>query len=237
MSRAYSGAPVDQKVTTIFCTPVTRDPRCPDCGRQGRYRDAVTRPLTDPPVAGYPLVLRVAVPRYRVSPAIVDGWCSVKIWASWRPRGRRRPAMCSVCVAAVDEPVLPQGHRPIGALRHLLRPTILTPTTGHCCKRTLNPPGVLSQRITCRGWRGRAPSRRRSWRSRPRRTTTATAIIITAKSEEPAKAPVSAGEWGPSLCRAVRFHLGSSGIVSIKIVLNNTVRDVTDDKVGDHGRL
>ena len=147
MSRTYSGAPVDQKVTTIFCTPVTRDPRCPDCGRQGHYRDAVTRPLTDPPVAGYPLVLRVAVPRYRVSPAIVDGWCSVKIWASWRPRGRRRPAMCSVCVAAVDEPVLPQGHRPIGALRHLLRPTTLTPTTGHCCKRTLNPPGVLSQRI------------------------------------------------------------------------------------------
>ena len=93
-------AAVDQKVTTIFCTPVTRDPRCPDCGRQGRYRDAVTRPLKDPPVAGYPLVLRVTVPRYRVSPAIVDGWCSVKIWASWRPRGRRRPAMCSVCVAA-----------------------------------------------------------------------------------------------------------------------------------------
>src|SRR6476619_6662407 len=159
MSRTYSGAPVDQKVTTIFCTPVTRDPRCPDCGRQGHYRDAVTRPLTDPPVAGYPLVLRVAVPRYRVSPAIVDGWCSVKIWASWRPRGRRRPAMCSVCVAAVDEPVLPQGHRPIGALRHLLRPTILTPTAGHCCKRTLNPPGVLSQRITCRGRRGRAHHR------------------------------------------------------------------------------
>ena len=31
----------------------------------GRYRDTVTRPLTDLPVAGYPLVLRVAVPRYR----------------------------------------------------------------------------------------------------------------------------------------------------------------------------
>ncbi len=69
------------------------------------------------------------------------------------------PAMRSVCVAAVDEPVLPQGHRPIGALRHLLRPTTLTPTTSHCCKRTLNPPGVLSQRITCRGWRGRAHHR------------------------------------------------------------------------------
>jgi transposase len=58
-------AAVDEKATTIFCTPVRRDPRCPDCGREGRYRDTVTRPLTDLPVAGYPLVLRVAVPRYR----------------------------------------------------------------------------------------------------------------------------------------------------------------------------
>jgi transposase len=58
-------AAVDDKQTTIFCTPVARDPRCPDCGRDGRYRDAVTRPLTDLPVGGYPLVLQVAVPRYR----------------------------------------------------------------------------------------------------------------------------------------------------------------------------
>jgi transposase len=58
-------AAVDEEVTTIFCAPVARDPRCPDCGREGRYRDTVIRPLTDLPVAGYPLVLRVAVPRYR----------------------------------------------------------------------------------------------------------------------------------------------------------------------------
>jgi transposase len=58
-------AAVDENTTTIFCTPVVRDPRCPDCGRQGRFRDTVTRPLTDLPVAGYPLVLQVAVPRYR----------------------------------------------------------------------------------------------------------------------------------------------------------------------------
>ena len=61
-----SDAAVDDETTTIFCAPVTRDPRCPDCGRDGRYRDTVTRPLTDDlPVAGYPLVLQVAVPRYR----------------------------------------------------------------------------------------------------------------------------------------------------------------------------
>ena len=58
-------AAVDEKSTTIFCAPVTRDPRCPDCGHDGRYRDTVIRPLTDLPVAGYPLVLQVAVPRYR----------------------------------------------------------------------------------------------------------------------------------------------------------------------------
>lgn len=58
-------AAVDDERTTIFCTPVVRDPRCPDCGRDGKYRDTVTRPLTDLPVAGYPLVLQVAVPRYR----------------------------------------------------------------------------------------------------------------------------------------------------------------------------
>ena len=58
-------AAVDEKQTTIFCSPVARDARCPGCGREGRYRDTVIRPLTDLPVAGYPLVLRVAVPRYR----------------------------------------------------------------------------------------------------------------------------------------------------------------------------
>ncbi|WP_261899039.1 ISL3 family transposase [Mycobacterium marinum] len=62
-------AAVDDTQTTIFCAPVARDPRCPDCGRDGKYRDTVIRPLTDLPVAGYPLVLRVAVPRYRCTTA------------------------------------------------------------------------------------------------------------------------------------------------------------------------
>jgi transposase len=62
-------AAVDDSQTTIFCTPVARDARCPDCGQDGRYRDTVVRPLTDLPVAGYPLVLPVTVPRYRCTTA------------------------------------------------------------------------------------------------------------------------------------------------------------------------
>src|ERR1700738_433518 len=83
-------AAIDDESTTIFCAPVARDPRCPDCGREGRYRDTITRPLTDLPVAGYPLVLRVAVPATAVSLSIVGGWCSARIWASWRRRDQRR---------------------------------------------------------------------------------------------------------------------------------------------------
>ncbi len=60
-------AAVDEKSTTIFCAPMARDPRCPDCGQDGRYRDTVVQPLTDLPVAGYPLMLQVAVRRYRCS--------------------------------------------------------------------------------------------------------------------------------------------------------------------------
>jgi transposase len=62
-------AAIDNDATTIFCAPVDREPRCPDCGREGRYRDTITRPLTDLPVAGYPLVLKVSVPRYRCTTA------------------------------------------------------------------------------------------------------------------------------------------------------------------------
>jgi transposase len=44
-------AVVDERQPTIFCTPVVRDPRCPDCGRDGKYRDTVTRAAARLPMA------------------------------------------------------------------------------------------------------------------------------------------------------------------------------------------
>ena len=58
-------AAVDDEKTTIFHAPVARNPRCPDCGHDSRYCDTTQRVLTDLPVAGFALVLHVAVPRYR----------------------------------------------------------------------------------------------------------------------------------------------------------------------------
>jgi transposase len=49
-----------------LCDLLTDGPgRCPGCGIVGQYRDSVERRVTDVPVVGHPLVLRVRVPRYR----------------------------------------------------------------------------------------------------------------------------------------------------------------------------
>lgn len=59
-------AAVDGETTVVWCDLVERGPgRCPGCGTVGVYRDSVERRLTDLPVAGHPLQLRVRVPRYR----------------------------------------------------------------------------------------------------------------------------------------------------------------------------
>jgi transposase len=96
-------AAVEENQTTIFCTPVVRDPRCPDCGRDGRYRDTVTWPLTDLPVAGYPLVLRVAVPRYRCTTPECAGGVQSGTRHARRAAVVDDAALCPVCVAAVDD--------------------------------------------------------------------------------------------------------------------------------------
>jgi hypothetical protein len=105
-------AALDEKQTTIFCSPVARDPkymtvdnpRCPDCGREGRYRDTVIRPLTDLPVAGYPWVLRVAVPRYRcLTPECARAGLLPGSGQAGGSAGLDDTAVCPVCVAAVDD--------------------------------------------------------------------------------------------------------------------------------------
>jgi transposase len=59
-------AALDGDTTVVWCELVDRRlGRCPGCGAVGTYRDSVERRLTDLPVAGHPLQLRVRVPRYR----------------------------------------------------------------------------------------------------------------------------------------------------------------------------
>ena len=59
-------AAVDGDITVVFCD-LLNDGRqlCPGCGSEGIYRDTVVRKVTDVPVVGHPLRLRVRVPRYR----------------------------------------------------------------------------------------------------------------------------------------------------------------------------
>jgi len=59
-------AALQGEVTVVFCDLLTTGPgRCPGCGLAGSYRDTVERRVSDVPVAGHPLQLRVRVPRYR----------------------------------------------------------------------------------------------------------------------------------------------------------------------------
>jgi transposase len=59
-------AAIDGETTVVWCDLLTSGPgRCRGCGTVGTYRDRVERRLTDLPVAGHPMQLRVRVPRYR----------------------------------------------------------------------------------------------------------------------------------------------------------------------------
>ena len=59
-------AALDGETTVVFCDLLTTGPgRCPVCGTAGVYRDSVERRVSDVPVAGHPMQLRVRVPRYR----------------------------------------------------------------------------------------------------------------------------------------------------------------------------
>jgi transposase len=71
-------AAVDGEVTVVFCDLLDDGRRgCPGCGGEGIYRDTVIRRVTDVPVVGHPLRLRVRVPRYRC----VDPGCDREVFA------------------------------------------------------------------------------------------------------------------------------------------------------------
>ena len=59
-------AALDGETTVVFCDLLDRGRQlCPGCRRAGVYRDTVERRVTDVPMAGHPLVLRVRIRRYR----------------------------------------------------------------------------------------------------------------------------------------------------------------------------
>jgi transposase len=66
-------AAVDGDVTVVFCKLLDDGARqCSGCGAEGVYRDTVIRSVTDVPVVGHPLRLRVRVPRYRCTTTRCD---------------------------------------------------------------------------------------------------------------------------------------------------------------------
>ena len=60
-----TNAAVDREDRThLWCQVLGPDSRCPGCGVTGQLRDHADRVLTDVPLAGYPVLLHVAVPRF-----------------------------------------------------------------------------------------------------------------------------------------------------------------------------
>jgi transposase len=74
---------------SLWCSArcsTTASAACPGCGVEGRYRDTVIRTVTDVPVVGHPLRLRVQVPRYRC----VNTGCEREVFAHNTDRLARR---------------------------------------------------------------------------------------------------------------------------------------------------
>src|SRR5829696_6139795 len=94
-------AAVDCDATVVFCELLDDGRRhCPGCGSEGIYRDTVIRRVTDVPVVGHPLRLRVCVPRYRCIAADCDRevFATTPIaspGAGGRPRGGARATSCA----------------------------------------------------------------------------------------------------------------------------------------------
>jgi transposase len=87
------------ETTVLWCELLIDGPgRCPGCGIAGSYRDSVERRVSDVPVVGHPLELRVRVPRYR---CVHDG-CAREVFAP-RHHPARSPGL-------VDHPTLRAVH-------------------------------------------------------------------------------------------------------------------------------
>jgi transposase len=68
-----TNAALEGDTTVVFCDLITTGPgRCPGCDTVGTYRDTVERRVTDVPMAGHPMQLRVRVPRYRCTNTTCD---------------------------------------------------------------------------------------------------------------------------------------------------------------------
>ena len=97
-----------------ICSP-TGPGRCPGCGLVGVYRDTVERRVTDVPVVGHPLELRVRLPRYR---CVHDG-CVREVFAHDSSRLARPGASTTRRCAAfiLRRLAARQGHRHRGRAR------------------------------------------------------------------------------------------------------------------------
>src|SRR4029450_892467 len=59
-------AALPDETTVLWCELLVEGPgRCPGCGVASTYRDSIERRVSDVPVVGHPLLLRVRVPHYR----------------------------------------------------------------------------------------------------------------------------------------------------------------------------
>ena len=73
-----TNAALNGQTTVVFADLRVDGPgRCPKCGLVGTCHDSVQRRVTDVPVAGHPLELRVRVPRYRCA----HGGCAREVFS------------------------------------------------------------------------------------------------------------------------------------------------------------
>lgn len=127
-------AAVHGGTTVLWCDLLTEGPdACPGCGLVGIYRDSVERRVSDVPVVGHPLQLRVRVPRYR---CVGDG-CAREIYVHdssrlARPRASttRRCAEYVLRRLAIDKATVSAVARELGRSWDTVNAVALAATEG-----------------------------------------------------------------------------------------------------------